>query len=86
MDRPEKPSDLRDGEPYYIDSDCPECGTELVQDTEAVLEGWYDEWLCPECDDGVHMDWPDAEREKLDERVEEEVSKELDELFGGDDG
>lgn len=19
---------------------------------------WYDEWVCPECLDGVHMDWP----------------------------
>lgn len=21
---------------------------------------WHDEWVCPECENGIHMDWPDC--------------------------
>lgn len=61
MDAPETPADPRDGEPYYIDSTCPECGTVLQQCKDAVEDGWYDEWECPNCLDGIHMDWPEGE-------------------------
>lgn len=58
MTQPTRPADPRDGEPYYIDSDCPDCGHELVPYGPAHDNGWYDEWQCPDCDNGIHMDWP----------------------------
>lgn len=64
-DPPQSPADPRPGgEPYYIDNDCPECGTALVlaDDTEPV---WHDEWVCPQCDDGILMDWPAEYREEI---------------------
>lgn len=77
-DKPEAPGDPRPGgEPYYIYTECPECGTDLVlydeitdeqKRSSAALgqaytepeqdETWHDEWVCPDCLDGVHMDWP----------------------------
>lgn len=33
-------------------------------------EPWYDEWVCPTCLDGVHMDWPDEHRNSVLGRVE----------------
>jgi len=51
------PADPRPGgEPYYIDSTCPGCGTDLVlydkQEEEDVPdeEIWHDEWTCPKED------------------------------------
>lgn len=58
MTQPVTPADPRDGEPYYIDSDCPDCGEALVPYGPAREDGWHDEWQCPNCDDGIHMDWP----------------------------
>lgn len=70
--KPRKPSDERD-EPYYTDSHCKDCGTELIlydtADTELLREAeklnppettdtWYDEWICPECLDGIILDTP----------------------------
>ena len=26
---------------------------------------WYDEWVCPECENGLHMDWPEAEEKRV---------------------
>lgn len=79
-DKPERPSDPRPGgEPYYIDSVCPDCGAELVlydsltdaenRSSDALADPdckpeqdvvWHDEWVCPDCLDGIHMDWPDS--------------------------
>jgi hypothetical protein len=74
---PQSPSDPRDGEPYYIDSDCSECGSELVLydsltreqiDRSSELSAvntdqgdgvWHDEWVCPNCLDGIHLDVPE---------------------------
>lgn len=82
---PQSPSDSRD-EPHFIDNEC-ECGATLVQwddhyDTDR--EPWYDEWVCPNCEDGVHMDWPESHWEELTERADsdewttlEEVREEL---------
>lgn len=59
-DAPRSAADPRPGgEPYYIDSDCPECGTPLVLYDED--SGWNDEWTCPKCQGGLHMDWPDSQ-------------------------
>lgn len=75
---PRTPADERD-EPFYVDSDCPDCDTELVLYDELPEEKlresdafgaplqemdeddriWYDEWVCPECLDGIVMDWPE---------------------------
>lgn len=75
---PETAADPRpNDEPYYIDSDCPNCGTALVLNDEhrpsgdgsgalVAPEVWderetvfHDEWVCPDCEDGIHCDWPD---------------------------
>lgn len=78
-DAPRSPADPRpNGEPYYIDSDCPECGTALELFDPA--SGWYDEWWCPECDDGIYIDWPEEYKEKMFGRVESEDFKSLDKL------
>lgn len=90
-DIPESPADPRpNDEPYYIDSECPECSTELIeyhevpdevreeetalapsQDDTEESGPWHDEWICPECLDGIHMDWPPTERKNLELRLEE---------------
>lgn len=72
-DAPESAADPRPGgEPYYIDSECPDCGTELVYYDDVSVKHsedvhsevfpdtafFYDEFVCPECLDGIHMDWP----------------------------
>lgn len=64
-----RPEDERDGEPYYIDGTCNECGTDLVQQDED--SHWNDEWECPDCQDGVYMDWPSATMEQLKRRAEQ---------------
>lgn len=83
-DTPESPADPRpNDEPYYIDNDCPTCGTELIpydevpatdrRRSDALVgpayetgeEAWHDEFVCPDCLDGVHMDWPDDYNENL---------------------
>lgn len=78
-DGPQSAADPRpNGEPYYIDTECPECGTDLVLSDEHRPTGdgtgalvapevwdergetiWHDEWVCPECEDGLHMDLPE---------------------------
>jgi len=63
------------GEPYYIDSECPECGTglELYDKDKAEEEKWYDEWTCPdeECSlTGIIMDWPAKKKEELMKRIQ----------------
>ena len=56
------------GRPYYIAANCPTCSTPLVLydrlDERSPLaddQVWYDEWICPQCRDGVWMDWPESE-------------------------
>lgn len=63
-DRPETPADLRDSEPYYIESVCPDCGTKLRQNQDAKEHGWHDEWECPNCLDGIYIDWPEGNFEQ----------------------
>jgi hypothetical protein len=33
---------------------------------------WYDEWVCPECLDGVHMDWPEEYKEEIFGRAQDQ--------------
>lgn len=68
---PLTPSDERQS-PYYIESTCIDCGTELVlydsvsediqtaefQPTKGNNVVWYDEWICPSCLDGIYLDVP----------------------------
>lgn len=76
--KPKRASDPRpNDEPAYIDSECPNCGTELVlndklKDREEI---WHDEWTCPDCEDaGIFLDWPDeAAEEVFEERAEEDL-------------
>jgi hypothetical protein len=34
-------------------------------------EIWYDEWECPVCLDGIHMDWPESAIVALKQRAAE---------------
>lgn len=51
--------------PYYLDPDCPECGTPLVlldvfkKPDASGEEIWHDEFICPVCRDGLYVDWPE---------------------------
>lgn len=83
-DAPESAAEPRpNGEPYYIDEDCPDCGASLVLNDK--LKGrsgdiWHDEWACPDCDNGIFMDWPEEQFEHLKEKFE--VESEFVELKG----
>lgn len=50
--------------PYYVKQTCDKCGADLVyanlvnKSDILVEEIWYDEFMCPNCRDGVYMDWP----------------------------
>jgi hypothetical protein len=45
----------------------PTCGAPLVlldsieHPSGSESEIWFDEWLCPQCRDGIVMDWPASE-------------------------
>lgn len=67
--------------PIHIQTHCENCGTELmlydryhkkltygekymdVNFTDDAI--WYDEWVCPTCRDGIRMDWPEGELERM---------------------
>ena len=88
-DAPQSPAEPRNGEPYYIDSQCPDCGTALkLYDSLSTdqLEGsealgapatdnddvvWHDEWVCPRCLDGIHLDVPEDVLTELSDRAGE---------------
>ncbi len=69
-----------DNKPFYIEPNC-KCGAALVLDDSWEFENeyaifigdppdepftpWYDEWMCPVCRDGIHMDWPCEETNHL---------------------
>ncbi len=100
---PESPADPRpNGEPYYIDSNCPDCGTELVlsdehrptgTDARVDPEVWdkretifHDEWVCPECENGIHMDRPFSESDEPIDLTEDDLEpvsrEEIEEALG----
>lgn len=51
--------------PFYIKPNCQKCGAELVlldtfRNPDKPQEDiWYDEFICPVCEDGIYMDWPE---------------------------
>ena len=68
--KPERPSDPRpNDEPYYVDKHC-DCGEKLVY-AEADTD-WYDEFHCPACQDGIHLDVPESVKADLLERSQNE--------------
>jgi len=60
--------------PYYIDPNCPVCGTQLelmdlvFPDPAVTPEGyWHDEFACRKCADGLcYMDLPPKEQAELE--------------------
>jgi ribosomal protein S27AE len=56
-----------DNKPYYIDSNCPKCGTllvlaDLLEEPHTPNEKiWYDEFICPKCRNGIFLDLPESE-------------------------
>jgi hypothetical protein len=62
---PKSPADKRpNNKPYYIDQYCKKCGTTLVlydlleNPNKPLDEIWYDEFICPNCQDGLYIDRP----------------------------
>lgn len=91
---PQTPADPRpNNEPYYIDTHCPDCNTELVlndehrpsEDADGLVHPdvwddthgdtiWHDEWVCPNCENGIHFDAPNESlREKVLKGIEDAV-------------
>ena len=81
-DAPESPADRRPGDvPYFRDTDCPDCGAELVYSPDAADNGWYDEFICPDCDHGdIFADWPDEVWERVKHRVRDLEDEDLEPL------
>ncbi len=69
-----------DNKPYYIDSNCPSCGTtlmlaDLLEDPDMPIERiWYDEFICPKCRRDIFLDLPEGEITEI-EAAKEEVSR-----------
>lgn len=63
--------------PKHIPADCKLCNTplqllDLIKNPDCPEEDiWYDEFGCPICKDGIHLDWPQSEFDELDRRVKE---------------
>jgi hypothetical protein len=83
--------------PFYIHAFC-DCGERLVladplRDPDIDEDNiWYDEWECPKCCDGIHLDWSKEELNDLVKRTEEATvamkngeieAITLDDLLGG---
>lgn len=72
------PSCPRPGQPFYIHPNCRDCGYPLVPESTfhnpntPEEEIWWDQWVCPNCDDDIILDWPEESIEKLKEAVEYE--------------
>lgn len=93
MDGPESAAERRpNDEPYYLDSDCPDCGESLVyyhelpdsafKESDYLCdvehrptedEEWFDEFVCPDCLNGIHMDWPPDYEEAFNARIEQSM-------------
>jgi len=63
--------------PEHINANCPICGTQLVlldvlrDPYIKAADIWTDEWVCPaHTEEGVHMDWPPEEIERLKQLAE----------------
>lgn len=91
MIQPKSAADRRpNDQPYYIDPACPNCGSDLIyanlldHPPPPFEEFWFDEFICPVCQDGIFIDWPNAywqsilEQDDLDCVWLEEVKSELD--------
>lgn len=55
---------LYEYKPRHIDPNCPKCGASLI--LSDLLRNpdipekdiWADEFECPDCRDGIYLDWP----------------------------
>ena len=63
--RPTSAAHPRPGRPFYINSECPSCGRPLVLHDRLHADSnlsddqvWHDEWVCPNCREGIWLDWP----------------------------
>jgi hypothetical protein len=69
MAKPMSATDRRPNDrPYYIRQTCENCGADLVyadclnNSNISIDEVWYDEFICPICQDDLYMDWPGEEK------------------------
>lgn len=63
---PNSAADKRVGNcPAYIHDRCPNCKEQLVlvdsidNPQASEEEIWNDEFICPNCRDGIYLDWPE---------------------------
>lgn len=75
--------------PYFIETTCSSCHNDLVlydsliqsepinENSSDIEETWYDEWLCPNCLDGIIMDWPPVfdERDTIPDDITKIIEK-----------
>jgi Zn-finger nucleic acid-binding protein len=66
-----------DNKPCYIDQNCPKCGAALVladtlEDSQIPGENiWYDEFICPQCRNGIYLDLPESELAEINTAQED---------------
>jgi hypothetical protein len=79
--KPNSPSDKRPCyEPFYIPKNCKTCGAKLVYADSMANpeipedEFWYDEFMCPNCKDGIYLDWPRRTVVEINGCVETQLS------------
>lgn len=69
-----------DNKPYFILNECAECHSNLVLadplfDASIEFEEiWHDEWICPECRDGIYLDIPESLSKLLSAAMDETTS------------
>lgn len=53
-------------QPIHINHHCPNCSTCLIP----FDQKWHDEWICPQCQDGIHMDWTAEDFKQVENLLE----------------
>lgn len=53
---------IKRNHPLHINHKCFDCHTTLISFDEV----WHDEWYCPKCQDGIHIDWTIEDFKKME--------------------